>query len=120
MKRLELHRVYDDAGRSTKGYLYKEDGEFLDNTLELPWRDNAKGISCIPEGTYTVKRDVHGKHTWFSVQDVPNRTYIEIHEGYKPEHSQGCILMSLIDLQDLMIYTQGEDFILEIKGGEFE
>ena len=111
--KLTLKRFYDDAGRPTEGFI--QVGDVKLPTLELPWIGNEVGISCIPEGTYTVKRDHYGKHTWFSIQDVEGRTFIEIHEGYKPQHSQGCILMSQIDLQDLMIYTRGEDFMLEIE-----
>ena len=63
-------------------------------TLERPWLDNQPDVSCIPEGTYTVKRDTVGRHQWFSVQDVVGRTFIEFHEGTKPSHSNGCILIS--------------------------
>lgn len=84
-------------------------------TLELPWNDNKVGQSCIPKGEYHVKRDKYGKHTWFSIPEVPGRTYIEIHEGYKPSHSLGCILLNLIDLQSLMIETKGEDFKLIVR-----
>ena len=84
-------------------------------SLELPGRDNAVGVSCIPTGTYQVKRDKTGTHQWFKLIDVPGRTFIEIHEGSKPHHSQGCILFNTVALQDLLLDCKGEDFKLIIK-----
>ncbi len=83
-------------------------------TIELPWNENKVGISCIPEDEYLVKRDKHGKHTWFKIPTVEGRSFIEIHVGHKPSHSQGCILLDVIDLQDLLLDTNGEDFKLTI------
>jgi hypothetical protein len=84
------------------------------STIERPWLDNQVGISCIPEGIYEVHRDRHGRHTWFKVLDVKDRTFIEIHEGYKVSHSAGCLLLDLLELQDLLLDTRGLPFILEI------
>lgn len=84
-------------------------------SLELPWNDNKVGQSCIPTGEYLVKRDRTGKHQWFRIVNVPNRTFIEIHEGHKPNHSQGCILFDTVELQDLLLDTRGEDFKLIIQ-----
>lgn len=98
----------------TNGVLLTPAGLKL-TTLERPYLDNQRNISCIPEGTYEVRRDRTGRFTWFAVQNVPNRTAIEFHEGTKPEHSEGCILMSVLDLQDLLLETQGETFTLQIR-----
>lgn len=83
--------------------------------LELPWNDNKVGESCIPEGEYLVQRDKHGKHTWFKLVEVKGRSFIEWHIGHKPSHSLGCLLSDIIDLQDLLLDTKGEDFKLIIK-----
>lgn len=83
-------------------------------TIELPWNDNKVGESCIPEGEYLVKRDKFGKHTWFNIPEVKGRTFIEIHEGSRPQHSQGCILLDIIDLQDLLLDSKGQDFKITI------
>ena len=65
-------------------------------TLERPWKDNAKGLSCIPEGRYIVKRDVTPKHglTWH-VLDVPGRDMILIHTGNTEVDVEGCILLGI-------------------------
>ena len=115
MKRLTLDRRY--SKNKTLGFIDNPFGGTI-NTLEPPWLDNQKNISCIPEGDYIVRRDRHGRFKWFTVQDVPNRTYIEFHEGEKPEHSKGCILMSFEDLKTLKAWTGEDSFLLTIK--EFE
>ncbi|HEX6462802.1 MAG TPA: DUF5675 family protein [Vicinamibacterales bacterium] len=65
-------------------------------TAELPWRDNAPDISCIPAGTYTAERYLSPDHGYvvFRLIDVPGRGYIELHIGCLPARdSKGCILL---------------------------
>jgi hypothetical protein len=85
-------------------------------TLERPWLDNKVGVSCIPVGMYEFKRDTYGRHQWFRVIDVPHRTHIEMHEGTKPKHSEGCILMSNYDLNKMLEFYGDEEltYVLEI------
>lgn len=63
-------------------------------TLELPWKDNQVNISCIPYGTYNVKKR-HSKKfkLHFHVLRVPRRTYILIHSGNYVSDVEGCILV---------------------------
>ena len=63
------------------------------HTLELPWRDNAHNISCIPEGTYRcvwgyMKK--HDKHH-YEITNVKDRDGVFIHSGNKPSDFLGCI-----------------------------
>jgi hypothetical protein len=60
-------------------------------SLELPWKNNEKNVSCIPEGEYFFKRDLTGKHTFFKIEAVYDRTYIEIHPANNTSQLQGCI-----------------------------
>ena len=48
---------------------------------------------------------------------MPNRTHIEMHEGTKPSHSEGCILMSRDDLKALKWWCDNEnlEYVLEIR-----
>lgn len=66
-------------------------GELL-HTIERPWVRNAKNISCIPEGTYTVRRYSSTKYpnAW-EVLDVPGRTHILIHVANYATDVEGCI-----------------------------
>lgn len=96
-----LTRLYGDD-RQMLGVLHLYDG--LDRlyeckTLELPWKDNQRNISCIPEGKYEViVRDVphRGKH--FHILNVPGRSLILIHVGNYYSDIHGCILPGTVHL----------------------
>jgi len=63
-------------------------------TLELPWKNNEKRVSCIPEGQYkVVKRNSakYGDH--FHITNVDNRDYILIHSGNYHTQILGCVLV---------------------------
>ena len=70
-------------------------------TLERPWADNKRGVSCIPDGEYQVRKwhndeaEEAGKritYNHFQVLDVPDRTGILIHVGNYVDQIEGCIL----------------------------
>ena len=68
---LELVRTYYPDATNGKLML---DGVVLCHTIELPWRDNATGISCIPEGRYQLVKRYSPKFQWhLQVMAVPNR-----------------------------------------------
>ena len=71
----------------------REEEDITIKTLE-----NADFI--IPAGTYPLKRTYSYKFKKLLpiLEDVPDREGIRIHRGTKPEHSQGCILMSYLGL----------------------
>jgi hypothetical protein len=65
-------------------------------TLELPWKNNERNISCISKGNYTIKPHIsptHGK--CFSIEGVINRDYILIHSGNVSSEIRGCILVGM-------------------------
>lgn len=63
-------------------------------TLERDWLDNAKGLSCIPEGSYLCVLGDHPKHgTTYEVTNVPGRDAILIHSGNTEADTEGCILI---------------------------
>jgi hypothetical protein len=83
-------------------------------TGELPWRNNAKGKSCVPEGEYRVWWGRSPKHGMcYHVLDVPGRQLIQIHSGnycgdkergWKSD-VEGCILLGkdVVDLEQRMV-----------------
>lgn len=92
-KRLIVLERTLDLHNCTQGQLLV--GNKVFDTLELPWLDNRKNISRIPPGTYTfqkIKRMSTGANAIW-LREVENRTEILIHQGTKPIHSQGCILI---------------------------
>jgi len=53
---------------------------FRCKNLELPWLDNQRNISCIPEGIYDCVKYSDSKHpNCFLVKNVPDRDGILIH-----------------------------------------
>ena len=80
-------------------------------TLERPWIFNERKVSCIPTGTYLVKRHVSPKFgQCFKIQDVKGRSDILIHSGNVVGDTLGCILVGLTsgygdDSSSAMIYN---------------
>lgn len=70
-------------------------------TLELPWQNNQRNISCVPTGFYRLTKRFSPKYgDHFLLEDVPNRSLILIHHGNYAKDTKGCILIgrSVIDL----------------------
>lgn len=113
------------------------------HTLELPWRENRVGRSCIPPGVYrcAMVNSPHLGHV-YGVQDVLDRGYIRIHSanlagdvtlGWQSE-LEGCIapcqrvgamrnkfgvmqaagLLSRPAVNQLVAWAGGQPFTLEI------
>ena len=124
MKTLTLTR-YFEANSATWGKLQGEG--FEAETMELPWKNNSPGESCIPTGEYTCRRDTEGAHKYYRLEKVPGRSHIEIHPANYPHQLKGCIalgervstdckslIMSATAMQNLMEHTGGADFTLKI------
>tara|TARA_Y100000004_G_scaffold8539_2_gene9499 strand:- start:240 stop:698 length:459 start_codon:yes stop_codon:yes gene_type:complete len=83
--------------QSTIGKLYLN-GELFCDTLENPWLNNQKNISCIPKGEYkvrlrTARESATRDYLHLLVEDVPNRSYILFHRGNTAKDTRGCILV---------------------------
>jgi len=101
-----MRKVYLDRGPSTEqgtpGVVQVPSERFACFSIELPWKDNAPGLSCIPAGEYICERyfsRAFHEHL-YRVCDVAGRSGVAIHTGnvagdkeagYKT-HSLGCIL----------------------------
>jgi hypothetical protein len=64
-------------------------------TLERPWKNNERNVSCIPPGTYSVVPHSGAKFkNCFRLENVPGRAGILIHAGNRAlVDSTGCILV---------------------------
>ena len=119
--------------KSTIGRLYLNK-EYVCDTLENPYINNERNISCIPEGTYNVRlrlarESATRDYLHLLVQDVPNRDYILFHRGNTAKDTSGCILVGNGRKQDIVensrlamdlvmqeiIYLGGENINLIIK-----
>ena len=87
---LELIRSYFPAG--TNGQILYQSAHIV-YTIELPWKDNHTGVSCIPEGRYELIRRFSPRFAWhLMVRDVPARESILIHPANDAlEELRGCI-----------------------------
>ena len=100
------------SDQGTFGELVTDSG-FRCASLELPWKQNAGGKSCIPAGTYLFKIINSPKHglcyqEWDDPdtpekEDVPDRDHIQIHpmnlcgdadKGYVAQ-SLGCLAFGI-------------------------
>jgi len=90
MNTLKLERINHENG--TNGRLYFND-TFICHTIELPWKQNQKAISCIPEGKYLlmVAENLRfGVHIYLS--GVKDRNFILIHPANDAlKELKGCI-----------------------------
>jgi len=110
-----ISRTYQEF--ETLGSLFVLEGHkkiFDCKTIELPWKDNQRNLSCIPEGAYMVEKfNSPSKGLCFHVQDVPERSAILIHKGNyatslnnRKIDTKGCILPGLHHLD-----LNGDGFI---------
>ncbi|MBC8033008.1 MAG: hypothetical protein H7Y03_02610 [Chitinophagaceae bacterium] len=89
---MELHLQRTYFSRGTNGILKLEDS-ILCFTIELPWRDNGRGLSCIPEGKYSLEKRYSPRlKDHLQVEHVPGRTLILIHPANNAlTELKGCI-----------------------------
>ena len=90
----------ESGDQGTFGMLVLDRKRFY--TAELPWRNNTRGLSCIPYGEYDCEL-IDSPHFGevYQVKNVFNRTHILLHPGnwagdrtagYRTD-SDGCILV---------------------------
>jgi hypothetical protein len=95
---------YHRSTTETIGQLeIKGDKPFTLATIERPWLDNAPNVSCIPVGVYKARRyfsPSRHEDCWM-LEDVPGRTYIQIHTANYPRHVEGCIGVGLSPMDDM-------------------
>ena len=87
---LLITRTYFPEG--TNGNLECE-GKFICKTIELPWKENQKRVSCIPEGKYLLQKRYSSKFKWhIEIMNVSNRTSILFHPANNAiKELNGCI-----------------------------
>lgn len=71
-----------DRSIETKGELTLKSNTWTCFTLELPWKNNENGISCIPDGLYEFEKVPASEHIPYEhvlIKDVPGRDGIKIH-----------------------------------------
>lgn len=66
-------------------------------TLELPWKDNQRGVSCVPAGVYPVDLEYspHFDRDLYELKHVPGRSEVKIHVANYVRQLEGCIAVGL-------------------------
>lgn len=96
--KLLISRSYEP--NYTLGSMYVMNGEQLLHrckSIELPWLNNKRNVSCIPEGEYNAVKELHQtRGKVFRLPYVRGRTGILVHKGNYVagyvKDSEGCIL----------------------------
>lgn len=93
MKTITLKRVTPSGPDGVFGVLIADNIPFA-VTVERPWVDNQKQVSCIPDGTYMCRRVSSPKFgDTFEITGVDNRSHVLFHKGNTIDDSHGCILV---------------------------
>lgn len=89
---MELILLRDYFPTGTNGTILYN-GQVLCRSIELPWRNNLKGKSCIPEGKYSLTVGCNAKFGWhLMVGEVRERSGILVHPANNAlTELKGCI-----------------------------
>lgn len=110
-----LLRRDEDDGRCTVGTLWV--GKKKYRTIEPPWLNNERNVSCIPQGGYKLKhRKSAAKGAHLHVLGVPGRKLILIHTGNFVSQTEGCILpgVNLLTDHGIAHVTRSRETMAEI------
>jgi len=138
--KVKITRLYqtpiNSIKKQTEGLLVIRDDNglfrFECKTLELAWHNNKNSISCIPAGSYPVKKRKAEQSGSFGYdhlhfQNVAGRKWILIHAGNFFTQIRGCILVGnkFTDInndriRDVLNSRQTLDKIMAILPDKFE
>lgn len=104
---VEIDNEFENA---TKSIIYIKNKTY--KAIELPWRNNKRNISRIPRGIYAYSKILRASNNKPAIwlRDVNDRSEILIHQGTKPEHSKGCIIVP--NYQELHDQVKNKGFII--------
>lgn len=95
---IEVRRTYLDNA-TTSDIIVRVDGHEVGSMkgLELPWKDNKKWVSCIPEGEYDAVKEESRKfgRSLIELKGVPNRSEVKFHAANHVIELEGCIAPGL-------------------------
>ncbi|MDQ7917985.1 DUF5675 family protein [Mesonia sp. MT50] len=87
---LILKRKYSKEGTNGTLFVFQKE---IGHTIELPWKENQRSVSCIPEGKYLLRKRYSVRFKWhLELMFVENRSFILIHPANTAlKELRGCI-----------------------------
>ena len=92
----------------------KKSGKAVQGQITLPFSpDNVHKYETLENADFLIPAGVYPlDNTWSPrfkknmplICDVPDREGIRFHLGSKPEHSQGCVLINPLGLENLKVF----------------
>ncbi|WP_185974252.1 DUF5675 family protein [Litoribacter populi] len=122
--KLVLNRAYWPNG--TNGVI-RLNGVEVVRTIELPWRNNKRSFSCIPEGVYELTQRYSERWGWHvKVRNVKDRSFILFHSANDAQKElRGCIALVLSHtgegrgIQSVLATNRFRDLVFEaLEKGE--
>jgi hypothetical protein len=101
LKKVLLSRFFGNDKQTLGVLSVSNSNGFVCKTLELPDKNNASQVSCIPSGVYICKytksplfsqKAGHDVYT-YEIQNVPNRGGIRIHSANYARQLLGCVAL---------------------------
>ncbi|MBK8594362.1 MAG: hypothetical protein IPP07_07890 [Holophagales bacterium] len=90
---LQVRRLMTCNDGATGGAL-SVNGKEIGRTLELPWTNDAQGLSRVQSGRYAAAIRSDGTKGWrIELKNVPNHERIQLHIGNYTSQTEGCILV---------------------------
>lgn len=95
---IKLHRYSQDCNQSLSTAVVIDSAKnplFASISLERGWRDNEKGVSCIPKGVYNVELEWSPKfkQDLWEIKGVPRRSECKFHVSNFWKQLNGCIAL---------------------------
>jgi hypothetical protein len=124
MKQIAINRISSNSKRTlSECFLTHENGNVLleFKGIELPWKNNEPGISCIPPGMYEAKAIYRASNGHYGILlfDVPDRSEIMIHTANFVNQLRGCLAPGTdfadIDKDGIMDVTNSRKVMSEIE-----
>lgn len=111
---LQLLRSYYQEGTNGELWCGKR---IICHTIELPWLDNHRLVSCIPEGRFKLRKRFNEKFQWHLwLENVPNRQWILIHPANDAKKElRGCIA-PVFKLEGVGLGGQSREALKKLNG----
>ena len=127
MKMITVNRVFGNDNKTlSECFLTEKKGKAVTELMrfkgiELPWKENQRGKSCIPPGSYkarAVRRASNARYALW-ILEVPGRSEIMIHTANFARQLLGCLApgreFADIDKDGIMDVTRSRDVMKELE-----